>query len=167
MSTSVDRLNSVLAEVQNGDGLLPSLLHDSKTREQFDATLAELRGVSQNLQGFSKELREGKGLMPRLVHDKELGDEVTRELQELLKRINDVARKLDDGDGTAGKLINDPSVYDAINDVIVGVNQSRILRWLIRNRQKKGIEERYEEAQHGPPDGAGAQPDSPKRREER
>ncbi len=167
MSASVDRLNSILGEVQDGDGLLPSLLHDSKTREQFDATLAQLRGVSENLQGFSKELRDGKGLMPRLVHDKELGDEVTRELQELLKRINDVSRKLDEGDGTAAKLINDPSVYNAINDVIVGVNESRILRWLIRNRQQKGIEKRYEDAQSGASDGAEAQPDSPKRREER
>jgi hypothetical protein len=49
------------------------------------------------------------------------------------------------GDGTAAKLINDPQIYDAVNDVIIGINESRILRWLIRNRQKKGIEKRYED----------------------
>ena len=27
----------------------------------------------------------------------------------------------------------------------IGVNESRILRWLIRNRQKKGIERRYKD----------------------
>jgi ABC-type transport system substrate-binding protein len=35
--------------------------------------------------------------------------------------------------------------YDAIQDVIVGINESKLLRWLIRNRQKAGIEKRYEE----------------------
>ncbi|HUP43485.1 MAG TPA: hypothetical protein VM599_09765, partial [Thermoanaerobaculia bacterium] len=58
--------------------------------------------------------------------------------------------KLDQGEGTAGKLISDPSVYEAVQDVIVGVEESRMLRWLIRNRQKKGIEQRYDSAQGEP-----------------
>jgi hypothetical protein len=37
-----------------------------------------------------------------------------------------------------------------VQDVIIGVEESRLLRWLIRNRQKKGIETRYEE--EGGPD---------------
>lgn len=142
---SLARLDSILAEVQEGEGLLPDLLHDPDTREEFDATLAELRAVARNLEGFSRELREGDGLLPRLMEDEELGDEVVRELREVLDRINRVATKLDEGEGTAGKLINDPSVYEAVQDVIVGVEESRLLSWLIRNRQKKGIEKRYEE----------------------
>lgn len=147
MSGSVERLDSILAEIQEGEGLLPGLLHDPATREEYDATLAELRAVAENLERFSRELREGEGLLPRLIEDEDLGDEVTRELREVLDRINRVATKLDEGEGTAGKLINDPSVYEAVQDVIVGVEESRLLRWLIRNRQQKGIEERYEEAQ--------------------
>ena len=34
-----------------------------------------------------------------------------------------------------------------MNDIIVGVDESAMLRWLVRNRQKKGIEERYEAEQ--------------------
>ncbi|HET9768989.1 MAG TPA: hypothetical protein VFS60_19240, partial [Thermoanaerobaculia bacterium] len=41
-------------------------------------------------------------------------------------------------------------IYDAVNDIVVGVNESRMLRWLIRSRQKKGIKARYE-AEGGPP----------------
>ncbi|HSS78080.1 MAG TPA: hypothetical protein VLV54_15225, partial [Thermoanaerobaculia bacterium] len=48
------------------------------------------------------------------------------------------------GNGSAAMLINDPQIYDAVNDIIIGVNESRILRWLIQNRQKKGIEKRYD-----------------------
>ncbi|HEV8630325.1 MAG TPA: hypothetical protein VGV61_08410, partial [Thermoanaerobaculia bacterium] len=49
----------------------------------------------------------------------------------------------DRGQGSASKLINDPLIYDAVNDIVVGVKESKLLRWLIRNRQKKGIETRY------------------------
>lgn len=33
-----------------------------------------------------------------------------------------------------------------MNDVVVGINESRMLRWLIRNRQKAGIKKRYNDA---------------------
>lgn len=154
MSGSVERLDAVLAEVQEGEGLLPGLLHDPATREEYDTTMAELRSAAENLEAFAAELREGDGLLPRLLEDEELGEEVTRELREVLGRINSLATKLDEGEGTAGKLINDPSVYEAVQDVIIGVEESRLLRWLIRNRQEKGIEQRYEEEQERLREGA-------------
>ncbi|MFW6206522.1 MAG: MlaD family protein [Gemmatimonadota bacterium] len=146
MESSVARIDSILEKAESGDGLLPALLNDPRTRQEFDATLARFQVVAEDVDALVQELRRGEGLLPRLIEDEELGDEVTRELRETLERIQSVARKLDEGEGTAGQLLNDPSVYRAVQDVIVGVNESRILRWLIRNRQEKGIEERYEEA---------------------
>jgi phospholipid/cholesterol/gamma-HCH transport system substrate-binding protein len=160
IDVSLRRLDSVLADLEGGEGLLPGLLHDPATREDYDATMARLRSVTENLEGFSRELQEGDGLLPRLLQDEELGDEITGELRQVLDRINNVARKLDQGEGTAGKLISDPSVYEAVQDVIVGVEESRMLRWLIRNRQKKGIEKRYEAAQ-GPPSAESDEPAEP------
>ena len=51
-------------------------------------------------------------------------------------------------------LIDDPSVYEAINDVIVGIDESALLRWLVRNRQKTGIKKRYREEQQLVDEGA-------------
>lgn len=144
---SFQRLDSILAELEGGDGLLPGLLHDPATREQYEVTMSRLRGAAAHIEAFSKELEEGEGLLPRLLQDEELGDEVIGELRTVLDRVDSLTRKIEQGEGTAGKLINDPSIYEAIQDVIVGVEESRMLRWLIRNRQKKGIETRYEEAQ--------------------
>lgn len=146
VDSSLGRIDSVLASLESGDGLLPALLNDPETREEFDATLARFQVVAESVDGLTQDLRQGEGLLPRLMKDEELGDEVTGELRDTLDRIQNVARKLDEGEGTAGQLINDPSVYEAVQDVIVGVDESRILRWLIRNRQEKGIEQRYEEA---------------------
>lgn len=147
LTGSVARLEGVLDKAENGEGLLPALLNDPSTKEEFNATLQQLREVATNLEGFSRELQEGEGLLPRLIADEELGDEVESDLRQAMDGINELTRKLNEGEGTAGKLINDPSVYEAVQDVIVGINESRILRWLIRNRQQKGIEERYEDVQ--------------------
>jgi hypothetical protein len=49
-------------------------------------------------------------------------------------------------------LINDPSVYESINDILIGINESKMLRWLIRNRQERGIQKRVDmEQQIAPP----------------
>jgi hypothetical protein len=61
------------------------------------------------------------------------------------------------GEGTAGKFVSDPSVYESVNDILIGINESKLLRWLIRNRQEKGIEKRYNTESSKPP-GADAPP---------
>lgn len=146
MASSVDRLDRILARVEEGDGLLPALLDDPKTREDFQATLAQLRSTAEDLSKVSADLQRGDGLLPMLIEDEEFGTEVKREVETILERIDELTRKLNEGEGTASRLINDPSVYQAVNDVIIGVEESKLLSWLIRNRQKKGIEKRYEEA---------------------
>jgi hypothetical protein len=58
--------------------------------------------------------------------------------------------KINTGEGTAGKLITDPSMYESINDILIGINESKLLRWLIRSRQQVGIERRVEERRQVP-----------------
>jgi phospholipid/cholesterol/gamma-HCH transport system substrate-binding protein len=147
LAESVASLHGVLASVQSGPGLLPGLLNDPQTRQDYEQTVASLRKVAEDLQKFTAELDNGKGLVPRLVKDEAYGREVTEDLRQFVKRLNGVSEKLTTGNGTAAKLINDPQVYDAVNDILIGVNDSKMLRWLIRNRQKAGIKHRYTDAQ--------------------
>ncbi|HEY3569758.1 MAG TPA: MlaD family protein [Thermoanaerobaculia bacterium] len=146
LAVSLDRFQTLLDQAQHGPGLLPGLLNDPGSKKEFDETLASLHEVARNLQAFSADLESNdEALLPRLVKDKEYGREVAEQLRQFVKNLNEVSAKLDRGDGTAAKLLNDPQIYDAVNDIIVGVNQSRLLRWLIRNRQQKGIEKRYDD----------------------
>ena len=80
-----------------------------------------------------------------MLNDKPYGDQALNEFQQLIQQLNETVKKLNAGEGTAGKLIADPSVYESINDVLIGINESKLLRWLIRSRQEKGIEKRYNE----------------------
>ncbi|HEY0513963.1 MAG TPA: MlaD family protein [Thermoanaerobaculia bacterium] len=158
LARSLDRFQGLLDQAQNGPGLLPGLLNDPSSRAEFNDTLASLHKVAQDLQGFTADLESNDALVPRLVHDKEFGREVTEQLRQLLRNLNDVSAKLDRGKGTAAQLINDPKIYDAVNDIIAGVNQSKVLRWLIRNRQQKGIDKRYDDTKKAV-EGSGGTPE--------
>ncbi len=84
-------------------------------------------------------------MLPKLMMDQEYGEETTEDLKELLENLRKVSEKLGQGEGTVARLLNDPEIYQALNDILIGVDESWMLRWLIRNRQKTGIEERYED----------------------
>jgi hypothetical protein len=145
LARSVDRFETLLAQAQEGPGLLPGLLSDPAMRTRFNDTLASLNQVSRDLQEFTADLESSEALLPKLVKDEEYGREVAEQVRQFVQRLNEISVKISEGEGSAAKLINDPQVYEAVNDILIGVNESRLLRWLIRNRQKKGIETRYEE----------------------
>jgi len=47
--------------------------------------------------------------------------------------------------------VRDAQVIDAANRLVVGVDESAILKWLLKNRQKAGIRREYREAQSATP----------------
>ena len=151
LSGSVERLDRWMLEAEKGQGLVPSLIFDPALKERADRTLANLETASERVASLAENLEGSEGLLPKLVNDREYAAEVSGELKMLVQRLNRVAGALERGDGTVGKLIVDPEVHDAMTDILVGINESKMLRWLIRNRQKAGIRKRYVETIELPP----------------
>lgn len=142
---SLQRLDRVLAKLEDGEGTLPRLLNDPETARRIDTTLDNLDRASAGLAGFVEEVESSDGLLQKLLTDEEYGRQVAEDVRQVVERVDQLSRQLSEGDGTVAQLIEDPDVYQALQDILVGINESRILRWLIRNRQKKGIEVRYED----------------------
>jgi phospholipid/cholesterol/gamma-HCH transport system substrate-binding protein len=142
--SAIARLETTVAAFETGEGVLPALLNDTETRERFDRVLGNLDSTTAELDSLVSELREGEGLLSKLLTDEAYGAKVSADLERLIDNLNQIAEKINSGDGTAAKVVNDPAVYEALNDILVGVEESKFLSWLIRNRQKKGIEQRYE-----------------------
>jgi phospholipid/cholesterol/gamma-HCH transport system substrate-binding protein len=135
---------------ESGDGLVPALLNDAEGKRRVFELIENLRISSANLATFTKSLETGQGLVPRLLNDKAYGDQALAEFTGLVRQLNEVVTKINAGEGTAGKLISDPSVYESVNDILIGINESKLLRWLIRSRQQAGIEKRVEEQKKAP-----------------
>jgi phospholipid/cholesterol/gamma-HCH transport system substrate-binding protein len=171
LSGALDRLDAVLASAQHGPGALPALLNDPGERARLDETLANLDSASQDLKALTARFGNSQALLPRLLEDQAYGREVSDRLREAVEHLDTAADRLVEGKGSAALLLNDPAVYEAINNVIVGVNKSWMLRWLLENRQKAGIKQRYQDAVRGttsrqqpaasPRGGAAAAPHAP------
>jgi phospholipid/cholesterol/gamma-HCH transport system substrate-binding protein len=142
------------SELRTGNGVIPALLGDPEGKKKVFVLVDNLSTAAASLAKITSQLEKGDGAIPLLLHDEHFGREFTGNLREFARRLNSISRKLDEGTGTAGMLINDPAIFDAANDLVVGVNESALLRWLVRDRQKSGIQKRYDK-QHAAASAAG------------
>ncbi len=154
LASAASSLQTITGSLQNSfasnTGTIPALMNDPAAKEKLFDLVENLKTTSSNLATFTGSLQTGEGLVPRLLSDKQYGDEALVEFRLLITQLNDVVRKINTGEGTAGKIITDPSLYESVNDVLIGINESKLLRWLIRGRQQSGIEKRYEERKKAP-----------------
>jgi phospholipid/cholesterol/gamma-HCH transport system substrate-binding protein len=137
-------VGDVQGSLKSGQGMLPALLTDPEGKKKVYDLVDNLRTTSSNLAALSTSYQSGQGLVPRLMNDKAYADQALTEFTGLVHQLNDTVAKVNRGEGTAGKLISDPSVYESVNDILIGINESKLLRWLIRNRQQSGIQKRYD-----------------------
>lgn len=135
---------TVQRSLESGEGMVPALLNDPEGKRRVYELVDNLRTTSSNLATFTSSMQTGQGLVPRLMNDKAYGDQALGEFTTLVTQLNETVRKINGGEGTAGKLISDPSLYESVNDILIGINESKLLRWLIRNRQQSGIEKRVD-----------------------
>jgi phospholipid/cholesterol/gamma-HCH transport system substrate-binding protein len=143
---SVESLFATLDKgARTGEGALPALLTDPEGKKKVFALLDDLALAASSLARITDQLEKGDGALPILLRDEKFGRAFSKNLLEFSERLNSIGRKLDDGTGTAGKLINDPALFDAANRLVVGVDESALLRWLIKDRQKAGIKKEYNE----------------------
>jgi phospholipid/cholesterol/gamma-HCH transport system substrate-binding protein len=72
-------------------------------------------------------------------------DKVNRQLEHIefadaVKNLNSILKKVINGTGSLGALINDPSLYDDAKSLMTGMNRSRLMRNLVRQTVKDGEE---------------------------
>ena len=144
---AVHSLQSVFARLddsmKNNSGALAALISDPEGKKKVYGFLDNLSTAASSLATVIGQLEKGNGTLAILLRDEKFGKEFTGHLNSFSKSLDSIGQKLDNGTGTAGKLINDPAIFDAANHVVIGIDESWMLRWLIRDRQKSGIKKEY------------------------
>ena len=131
--------------LRNNTGALPALLSDPEGKKKVYALMDNLAGATRSLSDVIGQLQTGNGTLAVLLRDEQFSKEFTGNLRSFSKSLDSIGRKLDSGQGTAGKLINDPAIFDAANHLVIGIDESKLLRWLVRNRQRAGIKKVYDQ----------------------
>ncbi|MGC8916115.1 MAG: MlaD family protein [Thermoanaerobaculum sp.] len=142
-ASSMRDVTSLLEEdLGRDDTVVAGLLRDPQGRERLAQTLSGLAATTQALAAATRELASGQGTLPRLLRDEAYARSFLEDLGRLTHALASVAEKLDEGKGSAGRFVNDPQLYEDLENVVRGVQQSHLLRWFIQNRRKSGEQAR-------------------------
>jgi phospholipid/cholesterol/gamma-HCH transport system substrate-binding protein len=97
----VNRIDALLAGVEQGKGNIGKLLKDEELYNR-------LNGIATEGQALLADVRNGKGTISKLIYD----DSLYQELRSPIKRVDAILAEIQAGNGSAGKLLKDPALYD-------------------------------------------------------
>lgn len=99
--TIVNRVDTLLAGVEQGKGNLGKLLKDEELYGRLNA-------ITSEGQKLLADVRNGGGTISKLIYD----DALYQEIRSAVKHVDAILADLQAGQGTAGRLLKDPALYD-------------------------------------------------------
>jgi phospholipid/cholesterol/gamma-HCH transport system substrate-binding protein len=152
-------------QVQNIGNVIESfnsIISDPKTQEDFKATIANARELSEQAKSIAQKLDDAANDLPQLSMDaretmdaaraqiqragdnveslaKQMGQRLTQ-IAGLLDQFQSIAGKIDAGQGSAGALLNDPRLYESLVDTARELNATvRDLKRLVEQWEQEGV----------------------------
>lgn len=126
LARSITALSEIAREIQEGRGLLHSVIYDTYEGEGVQSIQRSLA----NLEGILDEVARGDGILHALVYESD--DDLTLDALHAARSLNRILEKVDRGEGTLGLLVNDPTLYDDLKRVLGGAQRSLVVRSLLR-----------------------------------
>ncbi len=162
VTTVLARADARLAEMKQALDGINAWVNDAKLREDVKVAVANVRDTSAsikdaaaNIKDVSADAKQFTGrLSTSLDKVDSLVDTARTDVDQLTKRYVAVADDLSkaiqsarltmdaarDGDGTVGKLIKDPALYNNLNDSVKRLDSALIdMKLLIQKWEKEGI----------------------------
>jgi phospholipid/cholesterol/gamma-HCH transport system substrate-binding protein len=127
------QMNSMLEKVNGGRGLAGAMLSDKtdgkKLLDKVETAATAMKDTAQKVSLLVDRFNHGNGAVQRLLSDQQYANQLLANMQTSLADMKDGLRKIDDGQGSVGLAVNDPSLYyDAKN--FLGGNGS--MGWGVR-----------------------------------
>lgn len=130
VKATLGSLRKSVEEVEKGRGLLHALIYDEKGQKMMDDISSTFKAIKQITGGVEKgSEKEMEGMLTNL-----------RKSSADLKEIISAVRR---GEGTLGKLVRDPELYNDLRLLLGKSNKNMIVREVVRST----VEERKKEEQ--------------------
>lgn len=127
LDSAINRVDGLLADVKQGDGTLHALIYD----KQVASSISDLGKAADEVSTLINDAKTRKdGVVYQLVY----GDSrvLLTDLGQAAADIKSMTAKINKGEGSLGAIINDPTVYEDLKEILGNVKRNRILRELVR-----------------------------------
>ena len=106
MLMAMDSVNEIAEKINRGEGTIGKLVQDE--------------GLYDDMRALSTDLREASSTLTRILGDNEADirvvisslKEAAPKLEQTMTRIDNIAKKIEAGEGTLGKLVQDEELYN-------------------------------------------------------
>ena len=162
VSVAIDSANKTFTKVGDAVDELRKLVGDEKLRGDVRDAIANFKAVSENakviarnVETFSVKLNKLSGDAERIMGEvsgtinktgariDQIAAAVGQRMDQVagvLDRMQSIAHKIDKGEGTAGKLVNDPKLYEGLTDTAAELHLTvKDLRRLIQQWEQEGV----------------------------
>lgn len=119
LTTDIDR---TVVSINAGHGVAGALVSNrtdgKRVLDNIAATFDTMHHTSEQLGEVAIRLNQGHGLLPQLVENQGYGDEVMANLRSSSQDLSQILHKINSGQGTVGRLVNDPAMYNAVSGML-------------------------------------------------
>lgn len=132
---AIEAVSEIMIETREGNGLIHSLIFDPYDGAGADEVTAALVTVNEILE----QIQTGDGVLHTLIYspvsDQSILQDVSGALGQVSQAGESLSRilgKLEEGEGTLGLMLNDPTVFEDLKVLLGGAKRSTLLRSMIR-----------------------------------
>lgn len=166
ISNTIASFRRTIEAIEKEDGMLNTLIFGIKNKKATDKnTLEKIDETIALLNELLREIKGGNGLLTALLFEEDLkikvdsaitnlekaaesiGDDsgIASDLRDTVANLKSISEKLDQGEGTIGAMINDPLLYDKLNNILGEAERSRFVRATIKYLIEQKIKREQEE----------------------
>lgn len=127
-------VNSVIGDVKEKKGLVHALIYDPQGQRIID----DISGLINSANSIVRQIQGGRGVLHALIYDparQNVGEKFSKTManfEKMSKNLKDISNTIEQGEGSIGGLINDPTVYYDLMTLLGNANRNKILRTVIR-----------------------------------
>jgi len=113
----IERINNIVATVENGKGSIGKLLVDDELYQRLVATVAEVQKITASI-------GDGKGTVGKLLYDESMYQDIRSTIKRVDATIADMQTDLNSGKGSVSKLLKDPALYDEVRSTVAELRKT-------------------------------------------
>lgn len=117
-----ENISGIIRNLESSTGSLNQVIQDRQT--DLDQMIVEAKNTLQNLDELSSDNKEKlTALIENLEATSAELETLSAGLNKTNLTLNEVLTKINNGEGTLGKMVNDPSLYNNIDSLSVNLNK--------------------------------------------